>query len=98
MRARYLVIRRTSWGAPAVAANPAESERAASRPQALRIPPGMHPCSIIRDPRKTQVAWPVAHNKSYGTVAQLVEQGPFKALVVGSIPTRPTKYSYKSST
>jgi hypothetical protein len=25
-----------------------------------------------------------------GTVAQLVEQGPFKALVLGSSPSRPT--------
>ena len=29
-------------------------------------------------------------DKSHGTVAQLVEQGPFKALVLGSSPSRPT--------
>jgi hypothetical protein len=33
------------------------------------------------------------HPASRGTVAQLVEQGPFKALVLGSSPSRPT---YKS--
>ena len=31
-----------------------------------------------------------------GTVAQLVEQGPFKALVLGSSPSRPTIYIDKS--
>jgi hypothetical protein len=31
-----------------------------------------------------------------GTVAQLVEQGPFKALVLGSSPSRPTIFIYKS--
>ena len=32
-----------------------------------------------------------------GTVAQLVEQGPFKALVLGSSPSRPTiLFLYKS--
>jgi hypothetical protein len=30
------------------------------------------------------------HARLYGTVAQLVEQGPFKALVPGSSPGRPT--------
>jgi hypothetical protein len=30
---------------------------------------------------------------SRGTVAQLVEQGPFKALVLGSSPSRPTNKS-----
>ena len=29
-------------------------------------------------------------SRSFGTVAQLVEQGPFKALVLGSSPSRPT--------
>jgi hypothetical protein len=31
--------------------------------------------------------------RSNGTVAQLVEQGPFKALVLGSSPSRPTNPS-----
>jgi hypothetical protein len=30
------------------------------------------------------------HARLIGTVAQLVEQGPFKALVLGSSPSRPT--------
>ena len=30
------------------------------------------------------------HARLSGTVAQLVEQGPFKALVLGSSPSRPT--------
>src|SRR5580692_1254655 len=30
------------------------------------------------------------HSRLLGTVAQLVEQGPFKALVLGSSPSRPT--------
>jgi len=30
------------------------------------------------------------HARLLGTVAQLVEQGPFKALVLGSSPSRPT--------
>jgi hypothetical protein len=40
--------------------------------------------------------WPASSammRASRGTVAQLVEQGPFKALVLGSSPSRPT---YKS--
>jgi hypothetical protein len=32
------------------------------------------------------------HARLIGTVAQLVEQGPFKALVPGSSPGRPTIY------
>ena len=35
--------------------------------------------------------------RANGTVAQLVEQGPFKALVLGSSPSRPTiLFLYKS--
>jgi hypothetical protein len=33
------------------------------------------------------------HARLLGTVAQLVEQGPFKALVLGSSPSRPTTKS-----
>src|SRR5271165_42016 len=33
------------------------------------------------------------HARLHGTVAQLVEQGPFKALVLGSSPSRPTNPS-----
>jgi hypothetical protein len=36
------------------------------------------------------------HARLIGTVAQLVEQGPFKALVLGSSPSRPTTFKSKT--
>jgi hypothetical protein len=35
------------------------------------------------------------HARLIGTVAQLVEQGPFKALVLGSSPSRPTSADFR---
>ena len=35
------------------------------------------------------------HARLLGTVAQLVEQGPFKALVLGSSPSRPTSADFR---
>ena len=55
------------------------------RPRTLPIPPATAEC--VGGELPPQFGY---HARLIGTVAQLVEQGPFKALVLGSSPSRPT--------
>src|SRR3981189_3429162 len=86
--------------APAAAAIPAGCDARDSRQRALSIQPGIRIAA-----RRPRLAPHEPHDlprkfgyyaRLIGTVAQLVEQGPFKALVLGSSPSRPTIYNYKS--
>ena len=79
-----------------------QAERGRGRLRAMRfLPPA---CGWVSKPRacpirratadvRLAVNWRCTfgyHARLHGTVAQLVEQGPFKALVLGSSPSRPT--------
>ena len=79
-------IRPMPRAAPAVDATPVGCAARDSRPPAS---------PIRRDIADLMALWPPAglfryHARPRGSVAQSVEQRPFKALVVGSSPTRPT--------
>src|SRR5271154_5622326 len=66
-----------------------KEERAQNAIPAVCAPPASRR-QIFRIPRATLKKFGYDCAPANGTVAQLVEQGPFKALVLGSSPSRPT--------